>query len=136
MTPRLPASSRKCRETRPARAALLKRPSGRSPLLRNDPSTISSPAATAADPDKPGRPRSDRQPHNHSPPALTSPPVQISDTVASCHSATLLGELPVRSLLLLVVRRDGRLDPALLLPARQPSSKGGCGGDTGIWGHG
>src|SRR4051794_5313346 len=78
MTPRLPASSRKCRETRPARAALLKRPSGRSRLLRNDPSTISSPATTAADPDKPGRPRSDRQPHNHSPPALTSPPVQIS----------------------------------------------------------
>src|SRR3954470_12335352 len=78
MTPRLPASSRKCRETRPARAALLKRPSGRNRLLRNDPSTISSPATTAADPDKPGRPRSDRQPHNHSPPALTTARVQIS----------------------------------------------------------
>src|SRR4051812_33330528 len=77
MTPRLPAGSRKCRETRPAWAALLKRPSGRSRLLRDDPSTISSPATTAADPDKPGRPRSDRHPHNHSPPALTSPPVQI-----------------------------------------------------------
>src|SRR3954454_10598182 len=80
MTPKLPAGSRKCRETRPTRAALLKRPSGRSRLLRNDPSTISSPATPAADPDKPGRPRSDRQPHNHSPPALTSPPVQISGT--------------------------------------------------------
>src|SRR3954464_7851915 len=77
MTPRLPASSRKCRETRPTRAKLLKRPSGRNRLLRNDPSTISSPATTAADPDKPGRPRSDRQPHNHSPPALTSARVQI-----------------------------------------------------------
>src|SRR3954454_15822861 len=82
MTPRLPASSRKCRETRPTRAALLKRPSGRSRLLRNDPSTISSPATTAADPDKPGRPRSDRNPHNHSPPDLTSARVQISGTFA------------------------------------------------------
>ena len=63
----------------------LKRPSGRSRLLRNDPSTISSPAPTAADPDKPGRPRSDRhrQPHNHSPPALTRARVQINDIVAS-----------------------------------------------------
>src|SRR3982750_4224318 len=80
MTPRLPASSRKCRETHPTRAALLKRPSGRSRLLRDDPSTISSPATQAADPDKPGPPRSDRQPHNHSPPALTWARVQISAT--------------------------------------------------------
>src|SRR3954465_12949486 len=80
MTPKLPASSRKCRETRPTRAALLKRPSGRSRLLRNDPSTTSSPATTAADPDKPGRPRSDRQTHNHSPPTWTAARVQISDT--------------------------------------------------------
>src|SRR3954454_19979329 len=83
MTPTLSASSQKCRETRPARAALLKRPSGRSRLLRNDPSTISSPATPAADPDKPGRPRSDRQPNNHSPPDLTSARVQISDTSVS-----------------------------------------------------
>src|SRR3954469_13597700 len=82
MTPRLPASSRKCRETPPTRAALLKRPSGRSRLLRDDPSTILSPATQAADPDKPGRPRSDRQPHNHSPPALTWARVQISGTGA------------------------------------------------------
>src|SRR3954453_11946990 len=78
MTPTLPASSHRCRETRPPWAALLKRPSGRSRLLRNDPSTISSPATAAADPDKPGRPRSDRRTHNHSPPALTSAQVQIS----------------------------------------------------------
>src|SRR3954447_1132441 len=83
MTPTLPASSQKCRETRPAWAALLKRPSGRSRLLRDDPSTISSPATPAADPDKPGRPRSDRQPHNHSPPALTTARVRIS--VPCCH---------------------------------------------------
>src|SRR4051812_5016620 len=88
MTPRLPASSRKCRETRLTRAALLKRPSGRSRLLRNDPSTISSPATTAADPDKPGRPRSDRQPHNHSPPALTTARVQISMSLPPLRAAS------------------------------------------------
>jgi hypothetical protein len=85
----LPTGSHKCRETRSARAALLTRLSGRSRLPRNDPSTISSPATSAADPDKPGRPRSDRQPRNHSPPALTRTRVQISDTVASQDSGCL-----------------------------------------------
>src|SRR3954453_4160491 len=83
MTLTLPASSHKCRETRPPRTALPRRLSGRSRLLRNDPSTITSPAPTAADPDKPGRPRSDRhrQPHNHSPPALTRARVQITTSL-------------------------------------------------------
>src|SRR4051794_28026291 len=100
MTPTLSASSQKCRETRPARAALLKRPSGRSRLLRNDPSTISSPATPAADPDKPGRPRSDRQPNNHSPPALTSARVQISNTSLARNREITYGRgsLTVRSL--------------------------------------
>jgi len=88
MNRKLPASSQKCREARPARAALQTRPSGRSRLLRNDPSTISSPAPAAADPDKPGRPRSDRQPNNHSPPALTSTRVQISGTLRSARKMT------------------------------------------------
>src|SRR3954454_12599009 len=82
MPSRLPTRSQKCRETRPSWAALLTRLSGRSRLLRNDPSTISSPAPAAADPDKPGRPRSDRQPHNHSPPDLTRARVQISGTLS------------------------------------------------------
>src|SRR3954454_6180597 len=78
MPSRLPTRSQKCRETRPYRAALLTRLSGRSRLLRNDPSTISSPAPAAADPDKPGRPRSDRQPTTTHPEALTRDGVQIS----------------------------------------------------------
>src|SRR5215210_8381407 len=86
MPSRLPTRSQKCRETRSSRAALLTRLSGRSRLLRNDPSTISSPATAAADPDKPGRPRSDRQPHNHSPPALTRARVQISITLPTAGS--------------------------------------------------
>jgi hypothetical protein len=69
------------RETCSTQAALLTRPSGRSRLLPNDPSTISAPASTAADPDKPGRPRSDRQTHNPSPPALTSARIHISGTL-------------------------------------------------------
>src|SRR4051794_40561463 len=91
MTLTLPASSHKCRETRPPRTALPRRPSGRSRLLRNDPSTITSPAPTAADPDKPGRPRNDRhrQLHNRSPPALTRARVQINDIVASQDLAPL-----------------------------------------------
>src|SRR3954451_2166991 len=78
MPTRLPTSSRMDPEFRPTRAALRKRPSGRSRLQQDDPSTISSPAQAAADPDKAGRPRSDRNPHNHSPPTLTSTRVQIS----------------------------------------------------------
>src|SRR3954453_11742074 len=79
MPTRLPTSSRMDPESRPTRAALRKRPSGRSRLQQDDPSTISSPAQAAADPDKAGRPRSDRNPHNHSPPTLTSTRVQIKD---------------------------------------------------------
>src|SRR4051812_2675678 len=52
MTPRLPAGPQKRRETRPAWPALLNTPSSRSRFLPNDPSTISSPATPAADPDK------------------------------------------------------------------------------------
>src|SRR3954468_14496055 len=78
MPTRLPTSSRMDPEFRPTRAALRKRPSGRSRLQQDDPSTISSPAQAAADPDKAGRPRSDRNPHNHSPPTLTSTRIQIS----------------------------------------------------------
>src|SRR3954470_16219606 len=77
MPTRLPTSSRMDPEFRPTRAALRKRPSGRSRLQQDDPSTISSPAQAAADPDKAGRPRSDRNPHNHSPPTLTSTRIQI-----------------------------------------------------------
>src|SRR3954469_6594648 len=99
MTLTLPASSHKCRETRPPRTALPRRLSGRSRLLRNDPSTITSPAPTAADPDKPGRPRSDRhrQPHNHSPPALTRARVQINDIVASRDGDISARAEPVRA---------------------------------------
>src|SRR3954451_2181624 len=79
MPTRLPTSSRMDPEFRPTRAALRKRPSGRSRLQQDDPSTISSPAQAAADPDKAGRPRSDRNPHNHSPPTLTSTRIHIMD---------------------------------------------------------
>jgi hypothetical protein len=110
MTPTLPAGSRMCRESRPTRAALLTRPSGRSRLLRNDPSTISSPARAAADPDKPGRPRSDRQPqpHNHSPPALTRAQVQISST-SSVESATRAVHPDAVGVILLLMERNRRL---------------------------
>src|SRR3954468_12251668 len=79
MPTRLPTSSRMDPEFRPTRAALRKRPSGRSRLQQDDPSTISSPAQAAADPNKAARPRSDRNPHNHSPPTLTSTRAQIKD---------------------------------------------------------
>src|SRR4051812_17591434 len=90
MPTRLPTSSRMDPESRPTRAALRKRPSGRSRLQQDDPSTISSPAQAAADPDKAGRPRSDRNPHNHSPPTLTTTRVQISDRNPHNHSPPTL----------------------------------------------
>src|SRR4051794_23288587 len=83
MPTRLATSSRMDPEFRPTRAALRKRPSGRSRLQQDDPSTISSPAQAAADPDKAGRPRSDRNPHNHSPPTLTSTRIQIRDPLVA-----------------------------------------------------
>src|SRR4051794_38783184 len=88
MPTRLPASSRMDPEFRPNGAALRKRPSGRSRLQQDDPSTISSPAQAAADPDKAGRPRSDRNPHNHSPPDLDIDP--SSDKGSFPAPATLL----------------------------------------------
>src|SRR3954466_1224826 len=83
MPTRLPTSSRMDPEFRPTRAALRKRPSGRSRLQQDDPSTISSPAQAAADPDKAGRPPIDPNTHNHSPPPLTSTRIQIKDPFAA-----------------------------------------------------
>jgi hypothetical protein len=90
MRPSLPAGSRKCCDTRP-RAAVPKRPSGRSrsPRIdrstRIDGSTITSPATRPRTQISPGArgttaPTATTEPHNHSPPTLTTAPVQISST--------------------------------------------------------
>jgi hypothetical protein len=84
MTPKLPASSHKCCDTRPP-AAVPKRPSGRSRSPRIDRSTITSPATRPWTQISPGArgttaPTASANPHNHSPPPLTTAPVQISST--------------------------------------------------------
>ena len=80
----LPASSRKCRGSRPA-AAAHQRPSGRSHSTRTDPSTITSPTMTRSRTQiSPGIHGASTSPthHNHSPPRhLTRAPVQISSTL-------------------------------------------------------
>ena len=82
MTANLPASSLSFRDSRP-RAAVHQRPSGRSRPPRIDPSTITSPAtrpSTQISPGARGTNGEPRPPRNHSPPALTEAPVQISGT--------------------------------------------------------
>jgi hypothetical protein len=82
MTSTLPASSLKCRGSRPP-AVTQQRPSGRSHSTRNDRSTITSPTTRSRTQISPGIHGADQPAteHNHSPPqALTSGPVQISGT--------------------------------------------------------
>jgi retron-type reverse transcriptase len=93
MTPKLPAGSHKCCDTRP-QAAIPKRPSGRSRSPRIDRSTITSPVTRPCTQISPGArgtiaPTTTAEPHNHSPPTLTPAPVQISSTarLRSCSSS-------------------------------------------------
>jgi hypothetical protein len=84
MTPTLPAGSQKCCDTRPP-AAVPTRPSGRSRSRRIDRSTITSPATRPWTQISPGArgttaPTATANLHNHSPPTLTTAPVQISST--------------------------------------------------------
>jgi hypothetical protein len=86
MTPKLPAGSHKCCDTRP-QAAIPKRPSGRSRSPRIDRATITSPATRPSTQISPGARgttalTTTAELHNHSPPTLTTAPVQISSTVA------------------------------------------------------
>jgi hypothetical protein len=84
MTASLPAGSRKCCDTRPP-AAVPKRSSGRSRSPRIDRSTITSPATRPRTQISPGArgtttPTATAELHNHSPPTLTTAPVQISSS--------------------------------------------------------
>jgi hypothetical protein len=93
MTPKLPAGSHKSCDTRPP-AAVPKRPSGRSRSPRIDRSTITSPATRPWTQISPGArgtttPTATAELHNHSPPTLTTAPVQISSSqrLRSCSSS-------------------------------------------------
>jgi hypothetical protein len=116
MTPKLPASSHKCCDTRPP-AAVPKRPSGRSRSPRIDRSTITSPATRPWTQISPGArgttaPTTTAHPHNHSPPTLTTAPVQISSTVdPRCRSSSSAGECRSMADTLAFKREERRREP-------------------------
>jgi hypothetical protein len=94
MRPSRPAGSQKCCDTRPP-AAVPKRPSGRSRSPRIDRSTITSPASRPRTQIRPGArgttaPTATAEPHNHSPPTLTTAPVQIGSTHGARSCLSLL----------------------------------------------